>query len=91
MRRAVLWVTASVGFFSLVFASGKFAGDIASPLQILFLRYIGGLITLLIISRSSEGIRLKTILVGIHTFIFIECFVVPLVAWQSFIHLPICP
>lgn len=47
---AVLWVTASVGFFSLVFASGKFAGDIASPLQILFLRYIGGLITLLIIS-----------------------------------------
>lgn len=51
--QAVLWVTASVGLFSIVFASGKFAGDSASPLQILFLRYVGGMITLLCIAFVS--------------------------------------
>ena len=56
--QAILWVTASVGFFSLVFASGKFAGNIASPLQILFLRYIGGMLTLLIISLIG-GYKIK--------------------------------
>ena len=43
---AILWVTASVGLFSLVYASGKFAGDSASALQILLLRYVSGFATL---------------------------------------------
>jgi len=44
---AILWVTASVGLFSLVYASGKFAGDSASALQILLLRYVSGFATLI--------------------------------------------
>jgi len=43
---AILWVTAGTAVFSLIFASGKFAGDVASTLQILFLRYVGGFATL---------------------------------------------
>ncbi|WP_197435214.1 DMT family transporter [Nitratireductor arenosus] len=43
---AVLWTTAGTALFTLVFASGKFAGDSASAPQILWLRYIGGLATL---------------------------------------------
>ena len=55
---AVFWVTAATGLFSLVFASGKFAGGIASPLQILFLRYVGGLITLLAaLAVRRDGLR----------------------------------
>jgi drug/metabolite transporter (DMT)-like permease len=57
--RAVLWVTASVALFSIVFASGKFAADTASALQILFLRYIGGFVTLLCIVCIS-GVELKS-------------------------------
>ncbi len=48
---AVLWVTAGTALFSLVFASGKFAGDSASALQILCLRYLGGLLTLLLLVK----------------------------------------
>lgn len=44
--QAVGWVMLGTALFSLVFASGKFAGESASALQILFLRYIGGLLTL---------------------------------------------
>jgi drug/metabolite transporter (DMT)-like permease len=56
--QAVLWVTASVALFSLVFASGKFAGSSASALQILFLRYLSGFITLLCTVQVS-GARLR--------------------------------
>lgn len=61
--QAILWVTASVGLFSIVFASGKFAGDSASPLQILFLRYVGGMITLLCIALVN-GYQIKTFVSG---------------------------
>jgi len=44
---AIVWVTASTALFSITFASGKFAGDLATPFQILFLRYVGGLMTLI--------------------------------------------
>ena len=54
----VLWVTAGTALFTLVFASGKLAGDTASALQILFLRYIGGFATLVTIVLIS-GKRLK--------------------------------
>lgn len=46
---AVLFKLASGLFFALMFASGKFAGELASALQILFLRYIGGFCTVLVI------------------------------------------
>ncbi|MEM8814019.1 MAG: DMT family transporter [Pseudomonadota bacterium] len=46
---AVLWVLAATALFSIVFASGKFAGDAAAPLQILFLRYCGGLLAIVAI------------------------------------------
>ncbi|MCX8999729.1 DMT family transporter [Rhizobiaceae bacterium BDR2-2] len=47
--KAIAWVTAGTALFSLIFASGKFAGGSATPLQILFLRYIGGLAMLLLV------------------------------------------
>lgn len=43
---AIGWVLLSTGIFSLIFASGKFAGDSASVMQINFLRMIGGFIGL---------------------------------------------
>ncbi|MVA22040.1 EamA family transporter [Agrobacterium vitis] len=47
--KAIIWVTVGTALFSLIFASGKFADGSASPLQIPFLRYIGGLATLLLL------------------------------------------
>lgn len=47
--KAIAWVTVGTALFSLIFASGKFADGSAAPLQILFLRYIGGLATLLLV------------------------------------------
>lgn len=47
--KAIAWVTVGTALFSLIFASGKFADGCATPLQILFLRYIGGLTTLLLV------------------------------------------
>ncbi len=47
---AILWVLIGTALFSIVFASGKFAEGIASPLQIVFLRYISGFATLSIIT-----------------------------------------
>lgn len=47
--RAIAWVMVGTALFSLIFASGKFADGSATPLQILFLRYIGGLATLLLV------------------------------------------
>lgn len=46
---AIAWVATSTAIFSLIFASGKFAGDSASVFQINFLRSIGGLLTLAIL------------------------------------------
>lgn len=50
---AILWVLAATALFSIVFASGKFAGAAASPLQIIFLRYVGGALTLFVIVLLS--------------------------------------
>ena len=47
--KAIIWVTIGTALFSLIYASGKFADGTATPLQILFLRYIGGLATLLMV------------------------------------------
>jgi drug/metabolite transporter (DMT)-like permease len=56
---AIVWVLLSTGIFSLIFASGKFAGDTASVVQINFLRMIGGFIALMAIVTFS-GVRLTS-------------------------------
>lgn len=46
---AALYALASTCIFSLIFMTGRFTGDAASPLQIMFLRYAGGLIVVIVI------------------------------------------
>ena len=54
--RAVVWVLLGTATFSLVFASGKFAGDLASPLQVVWLRYVGGVLALAcLVAVSRRG------------------------------------
>lgn len=48
--QAILWVLAGTALFSIVFASGKFAEGVASPLQVMFLRYISGFALLLVLA-----------------------------------------
>ncbi len=48
--QAVLWVLGGTALFSVVFASGKFAEGVASPLQVMFLRYISGFILLSVLA-----------------------------------------
>ena len=60
---AVLFKLAGGLFFAVMFASGKFAGELASALQILFLRYIGGFLTLLLIigiTFTPDDARLRS-------------------------------
>jgi drug/metabolite transporter (DMT)-like permease len=53
---AVLSVLSATAIFSLIFTSGRFTGDAASPLQIMFLRYLGGFLTVCVIARlQGEG------------------------------------
>lgn len=56
---AIGWVLLSTGIFSLIFASGKFAGDSASVMQINFLRMIGGFLGLVAVV-AIRGAALKT-------------------------------
>ncbi len=59
--RAVLFMLGSIGFFSAMFASGRFVGDEASALQIYFLRFLGGFLTVLcvalVLRRSASSLR----------------------------------
>lgn len=52
---AIGWVLLSTGIFSLIFASGKFAGDTASVVQINFLRMIGGFAALAMVVLWQGG------------------------------------
>lgn len=47
---AVLCVLAATAIFSLIFISGRMTGEMASPFQIMFLRYAGGFITVAILA-----------------------------------------
>ncbi|MGV3490072.1 MAG: DMT family transporter [Devosia sp.] len=47
---AALLAVACTGIFAIVFASGRFAADVASPLQLMFLRYAGGFITIVVVA-----------------------------------------
>jgi drug/metabolite transporter (DMT)-like permease len=59
--KAILYLLASIGFFAVMFASGRFAGDTASAVQILFLRYLGGFLTItcvaLVMKRSVASLQ----------------------------------
>jgi drug/metabolite transporter (DMT)-like permease len=48
--KAALYVLTAIGIFALIFTSGRFTGDQASALQIMFLRYAGGFLTVLLIA-----------------------------------------
>lgn len=50
--QAVLFVLSASAIFSLIFISGRFTGDLASPFQIMFLRYAGGFLTVLVLAIS---------------------------------------
>lgn len=50
--RSVLFVLSASAIFSLIFTSGRFAIDLASPFQIMFLRYAGGFITATAVSAA---------------------------------------
>jgi drug/metabolite transporter (DMT)-like permease len=52
--KAIAWVAIGTALFSLIFASGKFADGSATPLQILFLRYVGGSATLLLVVATRR-------------------------------------
>lgn len=58
--QSVGFVLAAVAIFSLIFISGRVAGDLASPLQIMFLRYAGGLMTVAIVALLQRQ-SLKTL------------------------------
>jgi len=51
--QAVLFVLSASAIFSLIFISGRFVGDLASPFQIMFLRYAGGFLTVSILAVSQ--------------------------------------
>jgi drug/metabolite transporter (DMT)-like permease len=53
--QAIGWVLLSTGIFSLIFASGKFAGDSVEVFQINFLRMMGGFIGLSIVMLWQGG------------------------------------
>lgn len=55
--RGVLWVLTGTFVFSLVFASGKLSGGTVPVLQIVFIRYLGGLVVLLTASALLREAR----------------------------------
>jgi drug/metabolite transporter (DMT)-like permease len=59
--KAILYLLASIGFFAVMFAAGRFAGDTASAVQIIFLRYLGGFLTIicvaLVMKRSWTSLQ----------------------------------
>lgn len=60
--RGVLWATGGVGIFALIYVSGRLSGGVASALQIMWLRYIGGFITMSLLwaSGGRDAGRLST-------------------------------
>ena len=52
-----LWALGAVGLFALIYASGKLSGTSANALQIMWLRYVGGLLTMLAVVILSGAYR----------------------------------
>lgn len=59
--RGALWLLASTALFTLIFASGRFAGPALAIPQLLLLRYAGGFLTVLAAAastrRATDGLR----------------------------------
>ncbi|HSK41549.1 MAG TPA: DMT family transporter [Arenibaculum sp.] len=55
--RGVLWVLEATFVFSLIFASGKLAGGTVPALQIVFIRYLSGFVTVLAVTPMRGGLR----------------------------------
>lgn len=54
----VLWATAGVGLFAFIYISGKLTDGVVSPLQIMWLRYVGGLFTVCCLATvTTDGRR----------------------------------
>ena len=53
----VLWATAGVGLFAFIYISGKLTGGVVSPLQIMWLRYVGALVLVSCLATAGEGRR----------------------------------
>ena len=47
---AAFYAVLVAGIFPLIFVSGRLVGDLASPLQIMFLRYAGGFLTIVVVA-----------------------------------------
>lgn len=54
---AILWVLLSTALWTLIFAAAKFADGTVGTFQITFLRYIGALVTVLILAGRLGGLR----------------------------------
>lgn len=52
--RGALWLLASTALFTLIFASGRFAGPALAIPQILLLRYAGGFLTVLVMTAARR-------------------------------------
>lgn len=53
---AILWVLLSTALFTLIFAAAKFADGAVGTFQILLLRYVGSLGTVLLLASKSGGV-----------------------------------
>lgn len=51
--RAGAFALSATFIFVLIFSSGRFTAELASPLQIMFLRYAGGFITVLMLAKGQ--------------------------------------
>lgn len=54
---AILWVLLSTFLWTLIFAAGKFSNGAISVFQLTLLRYVGALITLIMLLPSQGGVR----------------------------------
>ncbi len=55
--RGIGWAMLGTGLFSLAYLAGKLSGDLASVLQIVLLRYLGGSSILLMITLGRRNLR----------------------------------
>lgn len=51
---AAIYALLVAGIFTLIFVSGRIVGDLASPFQIMFLRYAGGFITIVAVALLRD-------------------------------------
>jgi len=68
--KGIAWALVAVGLFSLIYLSGRLTGGVASAVQIIWLRYIGGFIIVLFILgyRKIHWSALSTMQLHVHFF-----------------------